>query len=105
MQLGTHLSLDDGTPNKALHLMGRAVAWQSPVFHPSHSCYGGLAWPPSLSWVVKPSRAMGWDAYAIRPEIDPRLGGQGPFLSPSLEGAFRQANTSPWLDGLCIGLL
>jgi hypothetical protein len=47
---------------------------------------------------------MSWDAYAVRPEIDPRANGQQ-FLSAADEDAFRRANAVPWLDGLCRGLL
>jgi hypothetical protein len=47
---------------------------------------------------------MGWDAYAVRSEVDPRRSGES-FLTPPLEDVFRRAKTSPWLDGLCMGLL
>lgn len=48
---------------------------------------------------------MGWDSYALRPEIAPRAPGQGPLLSPHLKEIFRKANASPLLDGPCAGIL
>src|SRR3954468_5749255 len=47
---------------------------------------------------------MAWDAYALRPEIDPKAPGHQ-FLNPDQEQAFRQAGAVPWLDGFCKGLL
>ncbi|HYG35541.1 MAG TPA: hypothetical protein VEC99_12190, partial [Clostridia bacterium] len=41
--------------------------------------------------VVKPVRAMGWDAYAVRPGIDPRQS-EEEFLTPVLEERFRHAS-------------
>src|SRR5689334_3316762 len=34
---------------------------------------------------------MGWDAYAVRPEVDPRTSNDD-FLTPALKDVFRQAS-------------